>query len=181
MIASRVDKSEIFPQAEEGRRPVVSDFIGIKNGFPKISSGHRNDSEFMHTTSGLSERNLEQIRKTGINGGSRLDWSDTELQLETYKKRNANSFKDTYGRMFWNKPAPTITTKFHSISNGRFGHPEEDRALSLREGATLQTFPKNFVFKTNSIGTTARIIGNAVPPEYAKRIGEAILKAKKNQ
>jgi len=69
--------------------------------------------------------------------------------------------------MSWNKPAPTLTTKFISISNGRFGHPEENRAISIREGATLQTFPKNYVFYTKSIGVAARMIGNAVPPEYA--------------
>jgi len=177
LIASRVDDSGIFP-TEENFKPVVKDFIGIENGFPKITAGHNDETDFIHTTAGLSKKNLERISKTSINGGTRSDWSDTELQLETYKKRKANSFKDTYGRMFWDKPAPTITTKFHSISNGRFGHPEENRALSLREGATLQTFPKNFVFKSSSIGTTARIIGNAVPPEYARRIGEAILKAK---
>ena len=76
--------------------------------------------------------------------------------------------------MWWNKPAPSITTKFYSISNGRFAHPEEDRAISLREGATLQTFPKTYVFKTNSITTTAKLIGNAVPCEYARRLGETI-------
>lgn len=179
LIASRVDINGIFP-TEEIHKPVVKDFIGEQNGFPKISAGHKDESEFIHTTARLSDKNLERIRKTGINGGTRSDWAETELQLETYKKRNANSFKDTYGRMFWDKPAPTITTKFHSLSNGRFGHPEEDRALSLREGATLQTFPKKYVFKTTSIGTTARIIGNAVPPEYARRIGEAIFIAKKN-
>lgn len=74
----------------------------------------------------------------------------------------------------WHRPASTITTKFYSISNGRFGHPEEDRALSLREGATLQTFPKTYVFKTNSIAATAKLIGNAVPCEYARRLGETI-------
>ncbi len=114
---------------------------------------------------------------TNKNGGNRVSWANTDLQLETYKKRDKGSFTDTYGRMSWNKPAPTITTKFLSISNGRFGHPEEDRAISLREGATLQTFPKEFVFKTISIGVTAKIIGNAVPPEYARRIGNAILEA----
>ena len=71
-------------------------------------------------------------------------------------------------RMSWDKPAPTITTKFHSISNGRFGHPEEDRGISLREGATLQTFPKTYMFKEKSIGKIAKQIGNAVPPELAK-------------
>ncbi len=78
--------------------------------------------------------------------------------------------------MAWNRPAPTITTRFISFSNGRFGHPEEDRAISIREGATLQTFPKDYVFYTDSIQQAARMIGNAVPPEYARRIGEVIIK-----
>ena len=72
--------------------------------------------------------------------------------------------------------ASTITTKFTSISNGRFGHPDEDRALSIREGATLQTFPKSYVFKSSNIATTARLIGNAVPCEYARRLGEMIVR-----
>ncbi len=179
LIASRLDGGVIFPKAEN-TNCVVKEFIGVHNGFSQIPAGNKDDSEFMHTTARLSDKNLERIRQTKQDGGSRLDWADTELQLETYRRRNVNSFKDTYGRMSWNKPAPTITTKFHSISNGRFGHPEEDRALSLREGATLQTFPKTFVFKTNSMGVTAKIIGNAVPPEYAKRLGEAIIRANTN-
>jgi DNA (cytosine-5)-methyltransferase 1 len=80
--------------------------------------------------------------------------------------------------MSWDRPAPTITTKFISISNGRFGHPEEHRAISIREGATLQTFPKNYVFLSTSICEDAKMIGNAVPPEYAKRIGQAIVNSK---
>ena len=89
-------------------------------------------------------------------------------------------FKDSYSRMSWDKPAPTITTKFFSISNGRFAHPEENRAISLREGATLQTFPKDYVFYAKSMQANARMIGNAVPPEFARRIGEAILKGLKS-
>ncbi|MDR2806143.1 MAG: DNA cytosine methyltransferase [Dysgonamonadaceae bacterium] len=93
---------------------------------------------------------------------------------------NDNSFKDTFGRMCWKKPASTITTKFFNISNGRFAHPEEDRAISLREGATLQTFPKDYDFKTTSIAATAKLIGNAVPPEYARRIGLTIINNSSN-
>lgn len=105
-----------------------------------------------------------------------MDWKDDPtLQLNCFKDKD-ESFKDTFGRMWWNRPAPTITTKFYSISNGRFAHPEEDRGISLREGATLQTFPKNYIFKTNSIAATAKLIGNAVPCEYARRLGEIIIK-----
>jgi DNA (cytosine-5)-methyltransferase 1 len=103
-----------------------------------------------------------------------LDWAkDKKLQRKKYR---GTEFKDNYGRMDWNKPAPTITTKFFSISNGRFAHPEENRAISIREGATLQTFPKGYIFYTNTISDTARIIGNAVPPMFAKQLGKAILK-----
>jgi DNA (cytosine-5)-methyltransferase 1 len=80
--------------------------------------------------------------------------------------------------MWWDRPSPTITTKFFSISNGRFAHPEENRALSLREGAVLQSSPKNYIFKTTSIVSTARMIGNAVPPKYAEAIGISIINSK---
>jgi DNA (cytosine-5)-methyltransferase 1 len=79
--------------------------------------------------------------------------------------------------MKWEKPAPTITTKFTSISNGRFAHPEEDRGMSIREGATLQTFPKSYIFPHERLSVSARIIGNAVPPMFARRLAETIIKA----
>lgn len=174
LIASRVTKDLIFPEPDKNNRPVVKDFIGVHNNFPRVNAGFRDVSEFNHTVSSLSEKNIKRLEKTPKNGGSWLDWAnDSNLKRDRY---NGNGFKDNYGRMSWDKPAPTITTKFFSISNGRFGHPEEDRAISLREGATLQTFPKNYVFYTKSMRVAARMIGNAVPPEYAKRIGEAIIK-----
>ena len=135
---------------------------------------------FNHTVARLSDVCLKRMAKTKRDGGSRLDWAnDQELQLPCFVGKD-NSFKDTFGRMWWKRPASTITTKFYSISNGRFGHPEEDRALSLREGATLQTFPKTYVFKTNSIVATAKLIGNAVPCEYARRLGETIKELENN-
>ena len=80
-----------------------------------------------------------------------------------------------YGRMFWDRPAPTITTRFNSLSNGRFGHPDEDRAISIREGAALQTFSNEFRFYGANQNSLAKQIGNAVPPELAKRIGEHLM------
>jgi len=179
LIATRVNDNPIFPRPIKGRQAFVEDFIGVQNGFKRINAGVTDETGFIHTTARLSEKNLMRIKCTPKNGGTRLAWANSDLQLDTYKKRCNNSFKDVYGRMSWGKPAPTITTKFHSLSNGRFGHPEEDRAISLREGATLQTFPKSFAFKTTNMGATAKIIGNAVPPEYAKRIGMIIQNSKK--
>ena len=176
LIANRTSKERVYPKQKKSN-PTVADFIGIKNGFKKIPAGHKDATKFIHTSAGLSKRNLERLKMTKKNGGTRHAWANTELQINAYKKPEGDtSFSDTYGRMVWNKPAPTITTKFFSISNGRFAHPEENRGLSLREGATLQTFPKNYRFFGNSTAHIARMIGNAVPPLYAKQVGSAIMK-----
>ncbi len=175
LIASRILELNITMPREDSKISVLRDFLGTANGFPKIPAGHKDKSDFNHTTAGLSDISLKRISKTKHDGGCRLDWANNmELQLPCFIGKD-NSFKDTFGRMWWDRPAPTITTKFFSISNGRFGHPEEDRAISLREGATLQTFPKDYVFKTNSIVATAKLIGNAVPCEYARRLGMSII------
>ena len=176
LIANRLSKKEIFPEQKK-YTPAVKDFIGEKNGFPKIPAGNKDKSSFLHTSAGLSEKNIKRLKLTPKNGGTRKAWANTDLQINAYKNAKGNiSFNDTYGRMSWDKPAPTITTKFFSISNGRFAHPEENRAISIREGATLQTFPKTYKFIGSSISSIARMIGNAVPPIYAKQIGETIIK-----
>jgi len=175
LVADRVTNTKIFPKPDNSC-PVVSDFIGVNNGFPKISAGNKDDSDLRHTTAGLSEINIKRLKMTPKNGGTRHAWADTDMQINAYKNPKGNvSFSDTYGRMSWDKPAPTITTKFYSISNGRFAHPEENRAISLREGATLQTFPKSYIFHGGSVAGIARMIGNAVPPLYARQLGDAMV------
>lgn len=174
LIATRLNIDISLPPPDD-HQALLCDFIGEANGFERVNAGHKDLSDFNHTVAGLSDICLRRLRKTRHDGGSRLDWkNDPELQLKCFVGKD-NSFIDSYGRMWWNRPAPTITTKFFSISNGRFGHPDEDRAISIREGATLQTFPKDYVFKTNNIAVSARLIGNAVPCEYAKRLGKIIL------
>jgi DNA (cytosine-5)-methyltransferase 1 len=178
LIASRIDKNIKLPEPDT-EQSLLKDFIGEKNGFRKIPAGHKDNTDFNHTTAGLQSICIDRLAITPHDGGDRFSWKDNpRLQLDCFIGKD-DSFKDTYGRMFWNKPASTITTKFFSISNGRFAHPEEDRAISLREGATLQTFPKNYIFKTTSIATTAKLIGNAVPPEYARRVGKIIVISQK--
>jgi DNA (cytosine-5)-methyltransferase 1 len=175
LVATRIGKDKIFPKPDKENRLVVKDVLGISNGFPSINAGHKDKTDYLHTSSNLSKLNTKRLEKVKKNGGNRLGFSsDPELQLPCYIGKD-NQFTDNYGRLFWDKPSPTITTKFYSISNGRFAHPEENRALSLREGATLQSFPKDYKFIGTSIGTIAKQIGNAVPPEYAKRIGKAII------
>lgn len=178
LIASRVCNVS-FPQKEVAQS-LLKDYISVEKGFPVIPAGYKDKTAFNHTVAGLNEINKRRLAKTEKDGGTRMGWKDDpELQLQCYIGKD-DSFKDVYGRMSWEKPASTITTKFFNISNGRFAHPEQDRAISLREGATLQTFPKNYVFKTTSIGATAKLIGNAVPPEYAKRVGLSIINNQSN-
>jgi DNA (cytosine-5)-methyltransferase 1 len=176
LIASRVTTGEVFPSPAKGIKPTVEDFLGKQNGFPKIKAGHRDTSSFKHSVASLSDKNLKRLIGTPTNGGNAMWWrADKKLGREKYR---GEGFKDSYSRMSWDKAAPTITTKFFSISNGRFAHPEEHRAISIREGATLQTFPKSYIFHTSSMQSAARMIGNAVPPEYSRRFGKAIINSK---
>lgn len=174
LIATRLDREVQLP--EKGRsEKTVRDAIGNPQRFAPIVAGHRDDDKKRnHSAINLSPLNLERLERTPHDGGSRLAWSqDKRLQLNCYKGKD-KSFCDVYGRISWDRPSPTITTKFLSISNGRFGHPEQNRGLSVREGATLQSFPASYEFKTESLGVAAKLIGNAVPPKYARRLGEII-------
>lgn len=174
LIATRLNHKVSLPN-KAAKILNVEDVLGEKHGFPCVKAGHKDATPFAHTVAGLNSISLQRLALTPHNGGDRLSWKDNpELQLRCYIGRDG-SFKDNYGRMWWNRPSPTITTKFFNISNGRFAHPEEDRAISIREGATLQTFPKNYEFKTTAIATAARIIGNAVPCEYARQLGLTIM------
>ena len=175
LLATRLHDKPVFPVPNKNNKPTVKEFLGEMHGFKKINHSNQDSTIFNHSTAKLSEKNEKRLKKTAHNGGSWLDWAD-DVELKRLRYRG-NGFVDNYGRMSWDKPAPTITTKFISISNGRFAHPEEDRGLSIREGATLQTFPKNYIFPNTSLTISAKIIGNAVPPLFAKRLAETIIKA----
>jgi DNA (cytosine-5)-methyltransferase 1 len=180
LIATRLSSSISLPAPDPLTSRNVGDYIGVTNGFRSIPAGHRDETDFQHTASALSPNNLRRIRKSNGPGSGRSSWKDDpELQISAYEGRD-DIFRDVYSRMYWDRPAPTITTRFISFSNGRFGHPDEDRAISIREGATLQTFPRSFVFHGTNLNRLARQIGNAVPPELAKRIGEHLVNLKLN-
>ena len=169
LVASRL--GEVTVPKPEKEQSKLCEFIGTEHGFSKVEAGHIDRTDFMHSVAKLSQKNLKRLRKTPHNGGGRIAWKDDEeLQLPCYIGKDTY-FRDVYGRLRWKTPSSTITTNFVKISSGRFGHPEEDRGLSIREGATLQTFPKTYIFKAQSLGANARLIGNAVPPEYARRLG----------
>ncbi|MFT5298857.1 MAG: DNA (cytosine-5)-methyltransferase 1 [Colwellia sp.] len=170
LLASRIRKV-LLPTPTHTKKITVRDAI---QKYPKISSGEKSYNDYFHSTSSLSDTNLQRIQSTPHNGGDRLSWKNNKhLQLKAYQNKD-NCFKDVYGRLFWDKPSPTVTTKFISYSNGRFGHPEQNRALSVREGAALQSFPDDYKIISSTIGDAAKIIGNAVPPKLAEAIGNTI-------
>ena len=174
LIASRtIDEIDI--PARSGKITTVADCIGKKAKLPIISAGETASNDPMHRAASLSDTNLRRLQLTE-EGGGRKNWSkQKKLQLNAYRNKPDDFFYENYGRMSWNKPAPTITTRFYCLSCGRFGHPEQDRAISLREGAMLQTFPKRYKFKTINFATAGRLIGNAVPPKFSERLGRAIV------
>ncbi len=152
----------------------VEDFI---RDLPHIEAGGVDPNDALHRSASLSEKNLERIRHSRP-GGTWKDWPE-ELRCECHKKATGQTYGSVYGRMTWKQIGPTITTQFYCYGTGRYGHPEQDRALSLREGAMLQTFPvdydfidphRDFVFKD-----IARHIGNAVPVRLGEVIGKTIL------
>lgn len=170
MLASRFGRVP-FPHETHGKNlapyVTVSDAI---SEYPSIEAGEAHKDIPNHVAPKLSKLNLERVRNTPRDGGSRKDWPK-RLWLECHKKSDGHS--DVYGRMRWKKPAPTLTCKCNSISNGRFGHPEQNRAISLREAAALQSFSDDFLFYGANT-RIARHIGNAVPPQIAEIFGRAI-------
>ena len=154
--------------ARRGKPPhsTVWEWIG---DLPPIPAGGTHDRVPNHHAAGLSPLNLKRMASTP-EGGDRRDWPE-ELVLPCHRGHDGHT--DVYGRLSRHKPASTLTTRCGSLSNGRFGHPTQNRALSIREAACIQTFPRNFVFK-GTFASMAMQVGNAVPVLLAQRFGEAI-------
>ena len=144
----------------------VRDCIG---DLPAIGAGETHPEIPDHRAARLSALNLRRIRATREGGGNR-DWPE-DLQLKCHQ--GTTGYTDVYGRMWWDRPASGLTTRCISYSNGRFGHPEQDRAISLREAACLQTFPVDYRF-TGNLNSKARQIGNAVPVRLATVVGRHV-------
>lgn len=173
LLASRLGEIKLIKPEQIPEKRTVKDAIG---NLPKLKAGQMDANDPLHRCAGLTPINLERIRQS-IPGGTWRDW-DERLMLNCHKKESGRSYKSVYGRMKWDEPSPTMTTEFYSLGTGRFGHPEQDRALSLREGALLQTFPEDYKFFQNvenmAISTISRHIGNAVPVDLGKIVGLSI-------
>jgi len=173
ILASRIASID-FPARTHG--PNLRNYTTVRDAishYPTLEAGQRCSDPITfpnHEAANLYPQNLCRIRHTPT-GGSRTDWPE-RLQLQCHLKHKGHS--DVYGRLAWDKPSVCLTTKCVSYSNGRFGHPEQDRALSVREAAAIQTFPDDFVFQ-GSLLSTARQVGNAVPVTMARCFGEHII------
>lgn len=174
LLASRKKKIEFIPPTHI--KPVtVRNIIG---NLPKVEAGVDNYIDNLHVTASLSDINIKRIQHSR-QGGTWRDWPD-DLVLKCHRKDSGKTYASVYGRMKWDDVSPTITTQFTGYGTGRFGHPDQDRALTLREGAMLQTFPQNYSFVPNGekviLKNVAKHIGNAVPPRLGEIIGLSIIK-----
>ncbi|NER03144.1 MAG: DNA cytosine methyltransferase [Okeania sp. SIO3C4] len=142
-----------------------------------LKTGESSKTDPLHQCSKLSALNLRRIRASK-QGGTWRDWPE-DLIAKCHRKKSGKSYPSVYGRMEWDRPGPTITTQCFGFGNGRFGHPEQDRAISLREAALLQTFPKKYQFFPPTepfvFSYIGRLIGNAVPVKLGEVVGKSIL------
>ena len=159
-----------YPKAT-GEHRTVRDTIGMLPEPPADGTDHPEIS--LHRRDRLSKLNLQRIQ--AIKEGQGRDDLPENLLADCHKiDSSVIGFRSVYGRMAWDDVAPTITARFDSFTRGKFGHPVQDRSISLREGALLQTFPMDFVFTGNKVDV-ARQIGKAVPPKMAECIGKSIM------
>jgi DNA (cytosine-5)-methyltransferase 1 len=164
----------------ELRSPNVSESKTVEDvlkGLPVLRHGGSNKEDPLHMASKLAPLNLKRINAS-TPGGSWRDWPK-HLIAKCHLKKTGETYPGVYGRMKWEEPAPTLTTQFYGFGNGRFGHPSQARAISLREGAILQGFPQDYSFVPDGepiqFKVLGRLIGNAVPVDLGRVIGESII------
>jgi len=174
VVASRFGPISLIPKTHKPHQyRTVRDVLFDLH---KLEAGEVSKHDPLHRCSRLSEINLQRIQLSSP-GGSWRDWP-TDLVAACHKKKSGKTYPSVYGRMQWDLPSPTMTTQFYGFGNGRFGHPEQNRAISLREGAILQSFPKSYQFvrpgETYSFKGVGRMIGNAVPVRLGEIVGRSI-------
>lgn len=173
VLASKLGPIHLEPPQLMTRARSVHEEIG---DLPPISAGDVDPNDPMHRSARLNELNLKRIRASKP-GGSWQTW-DKDLIADCHLTEAGRTYRSVYGRMTWEDPSPTITTLFFGFGNGRFGHPVQDRGLSLREGAMLQSFPRDYDFVEPgthiNMRTVGRMIGNAVPVTLGRVIARSV-------
>lgn len=175
LLASRLGPINLIGPKKRRKNKTVRHLI---ENLPPIEAGSTDSKDPLHQSASLSKINIKRMLFSKP-GGTWRDWPK-DLVADCHKKKTGKTYPSVYARMNWDEPSPTITTQFFGFGNGRFGHPEQNRAISLREGALLQSFPKNYKFlapgEPVSKKTLGRLIGNAVPVKLGEIIGKSILK-----
>lgn len=172
LVASRLGELRLPPPARD--EVTVQEAIG---DLPALAAGETDPNDPLHKARSLTPLNLARLRVSKP-GGTWADWPE-ELRAQCHREATGASYKSVYARMVWDKPAPTITTQCFNFGTGRFGHPQQDRAISLREAAILQSFPRDYRFvpegETVHFSRVGRMIGNAVPPRLGELVGETLI------
>ena len=175
MLAGKGEVPPELPQrAMEGMQATVRTAI---EDLEPLKSGEADSADDLHFARDHRPVALARLKHIPKNGGSR-DSLPSELQLECHKGHRGHP--DVYGRMSWDAVAPTLTTGCTDLTRGRFGHPRDDRALTLREAARLQTFPDNYRFVGNSKDVATQI-GNAVPVRLIEQLAPTLRTMLKTQ
>lgn len=173
LLASKLGPEGLSIPVSQHRKVTVRETIGH---LPAVFAGEPHKKDPLHAAPRLSAINMERIRASRP-GGTWREWRPG-LRAACHRKATGDTYPSVYGRMSWDQPGPTMTTQCFGYGNGRFGHPEQDRAITLREAAMLQTFPADYRFlpagekaRFNFLG---RLIGNAVPVRLGEVIAEAL-------
>jgi len=175
LVASKLGPINIIPpQLTPSQFKTVASAI---RHLPPIGAGEKHIADPLHYSASLSPINLKRI-KASKPGGTWRDWPEN-LRAPCHAKDSGSTYASVYGRMEWSKPSPTMTTQSYGYGNGRFGHPEQNRALSLREIAILQSFPDDYEFFAPGLDLSTRavctMLGNAVPVRLGEVIGETFM------
>lgn len=176
LIASLIAQVELVePTHDKSNYVTVRDVI---ENLPELNAGEQCYNDPLHKSPGLSPLNLRRI-KHSKEGGTWRDWPE-DLLADCHKKDSGRHYTGVYARMSWDSPSPTMTTQCYGFGNGRFGHPKQNRAISIREASIFQTFPRDYRFvKENEpfrFTDLGRMIGNAVPVKLGEVIGKSILR-----
>jgi DNA (cytosine-5)-methyltransferase 1 len=150
----------------------VRDAIG---NLPPVKAGERHPDDTMHYTAGHKQSTIETIMAVPRDGGSRPDHVGPECLRRAKERSGRAAYEDVYGRLFWDRPAITITAYARNPASGRYVHPEQHRGLSVREAALLQSFPTDYQF-AGSLDARFRQIGNAVPPAFAAHLASHVVR-----
>jgi DNA (cytosine-5)-methyltransferase 1 len=174
LLASKLGPVELIEPTHQDRPRTVKQAIGR---LAPLNAGGAHKRDRLHRSQNLSDINLARIRAS-VPGGTWRDWPE-HMRADCHRRDSGKTYPSVYGRMSWSEPSPTMTTLCYGFGNGRFGHPEQDRGISLREAALLQSFPRNYRFvhprekvEFRSIG---RMIGNAVPVRLGEVIGLSLI------